>query len=53
MGVKEQFLGGYFNTGYFADPNEKIIGIIYKQTQLIDESASGRFNQIIYGAIVN
>ena len=47
------FWGGYFNTDYFADPNEKIIGIIYKQTQLIDESASGRFNQIIYGAIVN
>ena len=45
--------GGYFNTAYFADPNEKIIGIIYKQTQLIDESASGRFSQIIYGALVD
>ena len=25
--------GGYFNTQYFADPKEKIIGIIMKQTQ--------------------
>jgi CubicO group peptidase (beta-lactamase class C family) len=45
--------GGYFNTAYFADPTENIIGIIYKQTQLIDESASGRFNQIIYGALID
>jgi CubicO group peptidase (beta-lactamase class C family) len=25
--------GGYFNTQYFADPQEKTIGIIMKQTQ--------------------
>ncbi|MEP7107776.1 MAG: serine hydrolase domain-containing protein [Ferruginibacter sp.] len=25
--------GGYFNTNYFADPREKIIGILMKQTQ--------------------
>jgi CubicO group peptidase (beta-lactamase class C family) len=25
--------GGYFNTQYFADPKEKVIGIIMKQTQ--------------------
>jgi len=25
--------GGYFNTGYFADPEERVIGIIMKQTQ--------------------
>ena len=25
--------GGYFNTQYFADPKEQIIGIILKQTQ--------------------
>lgn len=47
------FWGGYFNTDYFADPTENIIGIIYKQTQLVDESSSGRFNQIIYGALVD
>jgi len=45
--------GGYFNTAYFADPTENIIGIIYKQTQLVNESSSGRFNQIIYGALVD
>ncbi len=45
--------GGYFNTDYFADPNQKIIGIIYKQTQLISEPTSDRFNQIIYGALQN
>ena len=43
--------GGYFNTAYFADPDQKIIGIIYKQTQLISEPSSDRFNQIIYGAL--
>ena len=25
--------GGYFNTSYFADPKEKIVGILMKQTQ--------------------
>lgn len=25
--------GGYFNTSYFADPKEKVIGILMKQTQ--------------------
>ncbi|MFA6126876.1 MAG: serine hydrolase domain-containing protein [Bacteroidales bacterium] len=27
------YWGGYFNTQYFADPKEKLIGIIFKQTQ--------------------
>ena len=27
--------GGYFNTQYFADPQEQIIGILMKQTQNI------------------
>jgi CubicO group peptidase (beta-lactamase class C family) len=27
--------GGYFNTSYFADPEEQIIGILLKQTQRI------------------
>jgi CubicO group peptidase (beta-lactamase class C family) len=25
--------GGYFNTQYFADPKEKLIGVLMKQTQ--------------------
>ena len=45
--------GGYFNTAYFADPEQKIIGIIFKQTQRISEPTSDRFNQIIYGALQN
>ena len=45
------FWGGYFNTAYFADPNEKVIGIIYKQTQMIGEPTTELFNQIIFGAI--
>ena len=47
------FWGGYFNTDYFADPNENIIGIIYKQTRLVNDSNSKKMNQIIYGALVN
>ena len=27
--------GGYFNTQYFADPKEEIIGVLMKQTQAI------------------
>jgi CubicO group peptidase (beta-lactamase class C family) len=34
LGSKGSFgWGGYFNTQYFADPAEKIIGILMKQTQ--------------------
>ena len=34
--------GGYFNTSYFADPKEQIIGIIMKQTQEINSDQTGR-----------
>lgn len=45
--------GGYFNTQYFADPQEKIIGIIMKQTQgpTTDQTA-WKFKQIV-GALVD
>ena len=44
--------GGYFNTAYFADPKEKIIGVIMKQTQRIGEDrTSGLFKQMIFAAI--
>ncbi|MCL4168332.1 UNVERIFIED_CONTAM: hypothetical protein GTU68_000499 [Idotea baltica] len=33
--------GGYFNTAYFADPEEQILGIILKQTQKIDTDQTG------------
>lgn len=33
--------GGYFNTQYFADPREQIIGILLKQTQKIKSDETG------------
>jgi CubicO group peptidase (beta-lactamase class C family) len=55
MGGSEGTLtwGGYFNTSYFADPEEKIIGIIYKQTFKIgNDSTSGRFRELVFQAVV-
>jgi CubicO group peptidase (beta-lactamase class C family) len=40
--------GGYFNTSYFADPKEKIIGVILKQTQRIDD----KNNSAIFRSLV-
>jgi CubicO group peptidase (beta-lactamase class C family) len=46
--------GGYFNTSYFADPKEKIIGVIMKQTQRInDNNNSGVFRALIMQAVDN
>jgi CubicO group peptidase (beta-lactamase class C family) len=45
--------GGYFNTNYFADPKEKIIGVIMKQTQNINENSTNLFRQMIYQAVDN
>jgi CubicO group peptidase (beta-lactamase class C family) len=45
--------GGYFNTQYFADPEEKIIGIIMKQTQGPTSDQTGwKFRQLV-GAMVD
>jgi CubicO group peptidase (beta-lactamase class C family) len=40
--------GGYFNTQYFADPKEKVIGLIFKQTQgpVYDETG-WKFRQLV------
>jgi CubicO group peptidase (beta-lactamase class C family) len=35
--------GGYFNSQYFADPKEKTIGIIMKQTQGTDDDTPWKF----------
>ncbi|TAK41807.1 MAG: class A beta-lactamase-related serine hydrolase [Saprospiraceae bacterium] len=44
--------GGYFNTQYFADPAEKIIGILMKQTQgTVSDETGGYFRQLIYQAL--
>ena len=40
--------GGYFNTEYFADPEEKIIGILMKQTRDIGTDDTGwKFRQMV------
>jgi CubicO group peptidase (beta-lactamase class C family) len=39
--------GGYFNTQYFADPKEGVIGILMKQTQGGNDDTSWRFRQLV------
>jgi len=44
--------GGYFNTSYFADPKEKIIGILMKQTQGdVSDDTQWRFRLLIEEAV--
>lgn len=44
--------GGYFNTQYFADPQEKIIGILMKQTQGTSGDETGwKFRQLVGQAV--
>ena len=46
--------GGYFNTQYFADPKEQIIGILLKQTQKIKSDQTGwKFPILVEQAIDN
>jgi CubicO group peptidase (beta-lactamase class C family) len=44
--------GGYFNTQYFADPKEKIIGILMKQTQgLVSDDTGWKFRLLVGQAV--
>lgn len=44
--------GGYFNTQYFADPKENVIGIIMKQTQgPVNDDTGWKFRQMVFSAI--
>ena len=44
--------GGYFNTQYFADPEEQVIGILMKQTQGLPKDDTGwKFRQMTFAAI--
>lgn len=44
--------GGYFNTQYFADPQEQIIGIIFKQTRGSTGDQTGwKFRQMVFPLI--
>jgi CubicO group peptidase (beta-lactamase class C family) len=44
--------GGYFNTNYWADPKERLIMVLMKQTQrALDGGSEGLFTRLIYGAV--
>lgn len=44
--------GGYFNTQYFADPKEQIIGILMKQTRgKTNDDTGWRFRQLVGQAV--
>jgi len=43
--------GGAFNTQYFVDPKENVIGIILKQTLGGNEPTGWKFKQIVYSLI--
>ena len=45
--------GGYFNTQYFADPKEQIIGILLKQTQKIKSDNTGWKFSILVGQSID
>lgn len=44
--------GGYFNTQYFADPKDQVVGIIMKQTQRVGGDYTGDlFRQMVFQSI--
>lgn len=44
--------GGYFNSQYFADPREQIIGVILKQTQgPVDDDTGWKFRQLVFQSL--
>lgn len=44
--------GGYFNTEYFADPVEGVVGVLLKQTQgPVKDTTSWKFRQMVFAAI--
>lgn len=45
--------GGYFNTSYFADPEEQILGILLKQTQHIKSDETGWKFPILVGQSID
>ena len=45
--------GGYWNTSFFADPQEKVIGLIFKQTQNTSENTSDLFKRNVFSSIRN
>ena len=45
------YWGGYYNTSYFADPKENVIGLIFKQTQSIQDNSSELFQRIVFNLV--
>ena len=44
--------GGYFNTQYFADPTENIIGVLMKQTRgPVNDETGWKFRQMVFSAV--
>ncbi len=43
--------GGYFNTQYFADPKEQIIGIFMKQTREVSDDTAPKFRRLVMQAV--
>lgn len=44
--------GGYFNTQYFADPNENLLGILLKQTQgNTGDQTAWKFRQMVFASL--
>lgn len=44
--------GGYFNTQYFADPKEQVIGILMKQIQGdVSDETGWKFRQMVFAAV--
>jgi CubicO group peptidase (beta-lactamase class C family) len=43
--------GGYFNTQYFADPQEEIVGVLMKQTQGANDDTAWRFRLLVGQAV--
>ena len=44
--------GGCFNTQYFAGPEEKVIGILMKQTQgKVNDETGWKFRQMVFASI--
>lgn len=44
--------GGYFNTQYFADPKEQVIGLLFKQVQgEFTDNTGWKFRQMVFAAI--
>jgi CubicO group peptidase (beta-lactamase class C family) len=43
--------GGYFNTQYFADPRESIVGVLLKQTRGANDNTAWKFRQMVGAAV--